>query len=195
MAYIDGNEEELLRQQFPVLDQAVEFFDRTVEKYVYLMKSEQYTPHDIRVYADRIGYRGIYPECCFMCKWSKPCAKDDKLFADDDPKRNYNFFCMHPTQFRQRDGRTEDQQVDVHPVVYALCVCDAFERPAVSGGTTRRTDTSNANSDGGTCSCGEQCCSPEKVMRIIERNAPAILDILDGIRDAEFNLDAGTATD
>jgi hypothetical protein len=41
--------------------------------------------------------------------------------------------------------------------------------------------------------CGHGCCSDEKIMRVIEQNAPVILDILDGIRDSEFNLDGGTS--
>ena len=132
----------IVSRDFDSYEDAVRFFDKTVGQYAYLAQAETRDSQDIRIYAERTGYRRICPDCCANCVWSRPCLEIQpreerrrdcsKLICANSrlyemPKRDLEPDTgQHDGCHKFSDGRFH--MIDIQPVVDGDGICDSFER-------------------------------------------------------------------
>lgn len=84
--------------RFYSLVDAEKDFGRNVKNYSLLVKAEQRPVDDITVYADKIGYKRIDPDCCLNCEF---CNKEyDRCYTAHHGKYGwYSLVCENPNNF------------------------------------------------------------------------------------------------
>lgn len=123
---------------------AARFFGDMTDQYSRLVRAETRDVQDIRIYADRTGYRVTAPDCCATCRWGRACGKGNCLFPDWEKNLRGRYVCTNaklylpPRRDLEPDRGQHDKVhdyctgrmhvVDVHPVVDPLGICDGFER-------------------------------------------------------------------
>lgn len=108
--------------------EAYAFYLECVEQYKHLAIAETRSFQDIKIYADKIGYHKIDPECCKNCKWSRKvhehdhhCHCHDGCDPHDEHKHDNNkYMCMNHELFRIAHSKIIH---DVEPIVdpYGIC--------------------------------------------------------------------------
>lgn len=98
--------------------EAHDFYLTCISQYKHLAIAETRDFRDIKIYADKIGYHKIDPECCKNCKWSKKvrshCSKnDDKLI------------CTNHRIFKIMDCQKLEPLIE--PIVEHNGICNHFE--------------------------------------------------------------------
>lgn len=85
--------------KFDSLRDAEKQFNRDVRNYSFIVKAESKPVDDIWVYADKIEYRKIDPDCCFNCEF---CNReyDRCRTAHHHPYARYSLVCENPENFK-----------------------------------------------------------------------------------------------
>jgi len=104
VSYVDDPEGEVIPNgdEYETLREAEEAFRKTVEEYSLVVKASSAPLDDIEVYADKIGYERIDPDCCFNCEF---CEIDERC-----GRRRRHLVCGNEENFRyfenlvNRDG-------------------------------------------------------------------------------------------
>lgn len=123
---------------FQALADATKCYDENVREYSLIAKVESQHYQDIKIYAEKIGYRKV-EECCGNCRWchkkmtgepDKMIVRNDKFMSDPKlmpPKLvclNYKLFAKRITDVEAPDF----DQLRVQPEIDPGCVCDHFEK-------------------------------------------------------------------
>lgn len=107
-------------------NEAYAFYLKCIDEYKYLVIAETRHFQDIKIYADKIDYHMIEPDCCKNCKWSKHvhtrlCPRDEKFFMPQNDKLvciNHKIFeISHSIKIR-----------DIEPIVSSYGICKYFCR-------------------------------------------------------------------
>lgn len=122
----------IVQREFDWFDNAVKFFEQMKEQYRALVVAETKDYQDIRIYAQKTGYRAISPDCCATCKWACPITKSNSLFGDWLRNHQNRFRCMNAELYKAGTDagavRETFKPVDIRPEVDAMCVCNGYER-------------------------------------------------------------------
>lgn len=98
-------------------------FDKNVAMYSDLVSAETKHWQDISIYAERIGYRKIDPDCCGNCAFAKLACACRCIGG----KRKLE--CHNPENFREYDQLSgEHAAIDVHPEVSPDGICNNYQR-------------------------------------------------------------------
>ena len=80
-------------EKFDTLFEAEKCLERNVKNYSLIVKAESVPVDDIWVYADKIQYRKIDPDCCFNCEFSE--TKDERRNC-----HGKRLICRNPENFK-----------------------------------------------------------------------------------------------
>lgn len=135
---------EITRREFRNYEDAAGFFDLTVDQLQALAKLDSRDAQDIRIYAEKTGYRRIDPDCCRNCKWARPADRRNCMFEEWRGRLRGKFFCMNSELYSKRmpdlvpdEGqhdcyhdfaRTRWNVIDITPEVDPDGICDGYER-------------------------------------------------------------------
>lgn len=101
----------ILKEYRKHFSEAYAFYKKCIDEYKHLALAETRNFQDIEIYADKIKYHIIDPECCKNCKWSK-------LLCD---KRH--LVCMNHHLFEVAHSRILG---DIEPEVSPYGICKFF---------------------------------------------------------------------
>lgn len=90
-------------------DEAKAYYAKCVDNYRALVLAETKNFEDIGIYAERIGYRKISPECCATCKYSQECP--DRGPSDIRRRRHPRLRCMNSKLFKAQGPRKHVQDI------------------------------------------------------------------------------------
>lgn len=142
----DGETYDLRDEEFDVYEDAVRHYETAIREYEYIVKTQTKDFQNIQVYAERINYRRICPNCCATCRYGMPTAQESlfddwrriykgkrvctnsKLFHIPRPY-DHEFHCENrpmPPPFPHRH-RDMSPPPEIRPVVDADGICDGYE--------------------------------------------------------------------
>jgi hypothetical protein len=71
----------VVNEQYAGYEDAVKAFSKNVNAYTDIVKAETKNWQDISIYADKIGYKTINPDCCANCKYGE-LSKDGRCMHE-----------------------------------------------------------------------------------------------------------------
>lgn len=98
VSYCCKNEDQaivLFEDQYEDYNKALEKFNELVSQYRILVNAETRGVQDISIYAEKINFRTIDPDCCKNCIWAKPVPYRQQLF-NDWKRHRQRMVCMNP---------------------------------------------------------------------------------------------------
>jgi hypothetical protein len=135
---------EVVHRDFAVYEEALKFFREESGRFQALAQLDSRDAEDIRIYAERTGYRRIDPDCCRNCKWARPADRRNCMFEEWRGRLRGKFFCMNSELYSallrdlspdegQHDGYHDFAEprrhlLDITPAVDPDGICDGYER-------------------------------------------------------------------
>jgi len=145
VSYCYEEPKEITRRDFDTYEESVRFFEDVKKRLGMLARLDSRDAEDIRIYADKIGYRRIDPDCCRNCKWAKPADMRNCMFEEWRGRLRGKFFCMNSELYSEQlpdldpdEGQHDDFHdfsesrwhiLNITPVVDPDGICDkGYER-------------------------------------------------------------------
>lgn len=123
-SYIYGIQPQTILVEFrKCFEEAYSFYNKCIQNYKELVIAETRDFQDIWIYADRIEYHKIDPECCATCKWSCKAMRNAKC-VPCDIKHNKDLVCMNKNVLVDSQRRLPDLQ----PRVDNDGICKFYKR-------------------------------------------------------------------
>lgn len=85
----------LFQKEYDKYEEADAQFELLKQQYRSLINVETRASQDVRIYAERINYKIVDPDCCRNCIWSQVLPRDQQLFNDWKKHKNKRV-CMNP---------------------------------------------------------------------------------------------------
>ena len=101
--------------------EANELYEKCVKQYKHLAIAETRHFQDIKIYADKIGYHKIDPDCCKNCKWSKMVCRHSHHCYEEQ-----KFLCTNHKLFMLEC--CEDPKLMTEPIVQSDGICKHYCR-------------------------------------------------------------------
>lgn len=133
--FIDQDPIRLVSENFDIYDLAVAFYKKNVESYTALVKAETRKMQSVWMFADKIGYHRICPDCCVVCKHAKKiCGMPHDfqlecthgMLLKEINRQEFDDGCIH-----DKDRCAvfhEHSYLPLHPRVDCDGICKFFER-------------------------------------------------------------------
>lgn len=120
----------ILEEFRPTYEIAYDYYKRCIENYKSLVLAETSHFEDINIYAEKIRYHKICPECCATCKYSKLVfdrnpEKFDPFSPDHECAHDLALVCANEDIFKQCAARHVH---DIQPKVSKDGICKYYER-------------------------------------------------------------------
>lgn len=133
-SFMYNDEERIIftSELFEKLEDAQACYDENIRRYSMIARVETLHYQDIRIYADKIGYKRI-DKCCGNCRWCR--MKHIHPHHDHHLDRRHPhpavFVCTNFKLFADRLSDIEKPDYDptkIRPEVQLDCVCNSFEK-------------------------------------------------------------------
>ena len=120
----------ILEEFRPTYEIAYDYYKKCIENYKSLVLAETSHFEDINIYAEKIGYHKICPECCATCKFSKPTfdrkpGRPAPFPHDHKGMHDLALVCANEDIFKQCAARHVH---DIQPRVSKDGICKHYER-------------------------------------------------------------------
>ena len=136
----------LLEEDFTDINEAYTRFYGLVKQYRHLINVETKGWQDINMFADKINYHKIDPDCCLNCIWSREITPEN-CPATEYKKHKGRLVCMNPKiskcldDFEPYDPHHHDKafgkcdcrhhfKFDLAPYTQIYGICDDYKRAA-----------------------------------------------------------------
>ena len=105
----------ILEETFNEPSDAYCFYNKCIENYKHIVQVETKDFQDIAIYAEKINYHKIDPDCCANCKYSRTCEADKDCNCHSIPpygphhKPRKRLICMNSRLFTIDNNEAENK--------------------------------------------------------------------------------------
>lgn len=107
---LNSYNEEVMGETYATLRFAEIGFAKCVKNYTFLVKAESKPIDNIKIYADKIKYRKIDPDCCMNCLFCRKKYQNET----EIPYGKYELVCVNAANFNIFDVFPPDCECDEH---------------------------------------------------------------------------------
>ena len=107
---LNSYNEEVMGETYDTLRFAEIGFAKCVKNYTFLVKAESKPIDNIKIYADKIKYRKIDPDCCMNCLFCRKKYQNET----EIPYGKYELVCVNAANFNIFDVFPPDCECDEH---------------------------------------------------------------------------------